>query len=206
VTLIPIVVEKTGRGERSYDIYSRLLKERIIFLGDPISDHIANVVMAQLLFLQFENRNQDINLYINSPGGSITAGLAIYDTMQFVKCDIATYCIGQAASMGAVLLAAGTKGKRFALPHSRVMIHQPWGGAEGTVEDVVIQAAEIQRSKQALHEILAKHTGQPIERIHADADRDKYMDAEQAQAYGLVDQVVAPVYGDKGDNKGEKKA
>ncbi len=197
MTLIPVVVEKTGRGERSYDIYSRLLKERIIFIGDPIGDHIANVVMAQLLFLQFENRNQDINLYINSPGGSITAGLAIYDTMQFVKCDIATYCIGQAASMAAVLLAAGTPGKRFALPHSRAMIHQPWGGAEGTVEDVVIQAAEIQRSKQALHEILAKHTGQPIERIHQDADRDKYMDAEQAKEYGLVDQVVAPIYGDK---------
>ncbi len=197
MTLIPVVVEKTGRGERSYDIYSRLLKERIIFIGDPIGDHVANVVMAQLLFLQFENRNQDINLYINSPGGSITAGLAIYDTMQFVKCDIATYCIGQAASMGAVLLAAGTPGKRFALPHSRVMIHQPWGGAEGTVEDVVIQAAEIQRNKQALHEILAKHTGQSIERIHEDADRDKYMDAEQAKEYGLVDQVVAPVYGEK---------
>lgn len=197
MTLIPVVVEKTGRGERSYDIYSRLLKERIIFIGDPITDHIANLVMAQLLFLQFENRNQDINLYINSPGGSITAGLAIYDTMQFIKCDIATYCIGQAASMGAVLLAAGTAGKRFALPHSRVMIHQPWGGAEGTVEDVVIQAAEIQRNKQALHEILARHSGQTVDRIGADSDRDNYMDAEQAKAYGLVDQVVAAVYSEQ---------
>jgi len=197
VTLIPVVVEKTGRGERSYDIYSRLLKERIIFIGDPIGDHLANLVMAQLLFLQFENRNQDISLYINSPGGSITAGLAIYDTMQFIKCDIATYCIGQAASMGAVLLAAGTPGKRYALPHSRAMIHQPWGGAEGTVEDVVIQAAEIQRNKQALHEILARHTGQSVERIAADSDRDNYMDADEAKAYGLVDQVVAAVYGEK---------
>ena len=197
MTLIPVVVEKTGRGERSYDIYSRLLKERIIFIGDPIGDHLANLVMAQLLFLQFENRNQDISLYINSPGGSITAGLAIYDTMQFIKCDIATYCIGQAASMGAVLLAAGTPGKRYALPHSRAMIHQPWGGAEGTVEDVVIQAAEIQRNKQALHEILARHTGQSVERIAADSDRDNYMDADEAKAYGLVDQVVAAVYGEK---------
>jgi ATP-dependent Clp protease protease subunit len=195
VTLIPIVVEKTGRGERSYDIYSRLLKERIIFIGDPITDQIANLVMAQLLFLQFENRTQDISLYINSPGGSITAGMAIYDTMQFVKCDIATYCIGQAASMGAVLLAAGTPGKRYALPHSRVMIHQPWGGAEGTVEDVVIQAEEIQRMKRTLHEVLAKHTGQTPEQIEKDADRDYYMNAGQAKEYGLVDEVVAAVYG-----------
>lgn len=197
MTLIPIVVEKTGRGERSYDIYSRLLKERIIFIGDPITDGVANIVMAQLLFLQFENRNQDINLYINSPGGSITAGLAIYDTMQFIKCDIATYCIGQAASMGAVLLAAGTAGKRYALPHSRVMIHQPWGGAEGTVADIVIQAEEIKRNKQALYDILARHSGQTAERIHDDSDRDKYMNAEQAKEYGLVDQVVAAVYGEK---------
>jgi len=192
-----MVIEQTNRGERSFDIYSRLLKERIIFLGTPVNDEIANLIMSQLIHLEGEDPEKDINLYINSPGGSITAGLAIYDTMQFVKCDIATYCIGQAASMAAVLLAAGTPGKRFALPHSRVMIHQPWGGAEGTGEDVVIQAAEIQRSKQALHEILAKHTGQPIERIHQDADRDKYMDAEQAKEYGLVDQVVAPIYGDK---------
>ncbi|RMG14392.1 MAG: ATP-dependent Clp endopeptidase proteolytic subunit ClpP [Planctomycetota bacterium] len=194
MTLIPIVVEKTGRGERSYDIYSRLLKERIIFVGDPITDQVANLVMAQLLFLQFENRTQDINLYINSPGGSITAGLAIYDTMQFIKCDIATYCIGQAASMAAVLLAAGTPGKRYALPHSRVMIHQPWGGAEGTVADIVIQAEEIKRMKHTLHELLAKHTGQSVEQIAKDADRDYYMDAAQAKEYGLVDEVVSAVY------------
>ena len=199
MTLIPMVVEKTGRGERSYDIYSRLLKERIIFLGDPISDNVANVVMAQLLFLQFENKNQDINLYINSPAGSITAGMAIYDTMQFIKCDIATYCIGQAASMGAVLLAAGTPGKRFALPHSRVMIHQPWGGAEGTVADIVIQAEEIKRMKHTLHDVLARHTGQSAERIALDADRDNYMNAVQAKEYGLVDKVVAAVYGEKKD-------
>ncbi|MGE0708254.1 MAG: ATP-dependent Clp endopeptidase proteolytic subunit ClpP [Planctomycetota bacterium] len=194
MTLIPTVVEKTGRGERSYDIYSRLLKERIIFIGDPISDGVANVVMAQLLFLQFENKNQDINLYINSPGGSITAGMAIYDTMQFVQCDIATYCIGQAASMGAVLLAAGTPGKRYALPHSRVMIHQPWGGAEGTVADIEIQASEIKHQKHTLNEVLAKHTGQTVERLAADADRDFFMTADEAKDYGLVDHVVAAVY------------
>lgn len=197
MTLIPTVVEKTGRGERSYDIYSRLLKERIIFIGDPIGDMIANVVMAQLLFLQFENKNQDINLYINSPGGSITAGLAIYDTMQFVQCDIATYCIGQAASMGAVLLAAGTPGKRYALPHSRVMIHQPWGGAEGTVADIEIQAAEIKHQKKSLYEVLSRHTGQDTATIERDADRDKFMTADAAREYGLVDQVVSAVYNQK---------
>jgi len=197
VTLIPTVVEKTGRGERSYDIYSRLLKERIIFIGDPIGDMIANVVMAQLLFLQFENKNQDISLYINSPGGSITAGLAIYDTMQFVQCDIATYCIGQAASMGAVLLAAGTPGKRYALPHSRVMIHQPWGGAQGTVADIEIQAAEIKHQKKSLYEVLARHTGQSVEQISKDADRDNFMTAPAACEYGLVDHVVAAVYNEK---------
>jgi ATP-dependent Clp protease, protease subunit len=197
VTLIPTVVEKTGRGERSYDIYSRLLKERIIFIGDPIGDMIANVVMAQLLFLQFENKNQDISLYINSPGGSITAGLAIYDTMQFVQCDIATYCIGQAASMGAVLLAAGTPGKRYALPHSRVMIHQPWGGAQGTVADIEIQAAEIKHQKKSLYEVLARHTGQSVEQIGKDADRDNFMTAPAACEYGLVDHVVAAVYNEK---------
>lgn len=197
MTLIPTVVEKTGRGERSYDIYSRLLKERIIFIGDPIGDMIANVVMAQLLFLQFENKNQDISLYINSPGGSITAGLAIYDTMQFVQCDIATYCIGQAASMGAVLLAAGTPGKRYALPHSRVMIHQPWGGAQGTVADIEIQAAEIKHQKKSLYEVLARHTGQSVEQIEKDADRDNFMTAPAACEYGLVDHVVAAVYNEK---------
>lgn len=197
MTLIPTVVEKTGRGERSYDIYSRLLKERIIFIGDPIGDMIANVVMAQLLFLQFENKNQDISLYINSPGGSITAGLAIYDTMQFVQCDIATYCIGQAASMGAVLLAAGTPGKRYALPHSRVMIHQPWGGAQGTVADIEIQAAEIKHQKKSLYEVLARHTGQSVEQIEKDADRDNFMTAPAACEYGLVDHVVAAVYNEQ---------
>jgi ATP-dependent Clp protease, protease subunit len=194
VTWVPRVVEKTGRGEREYDIYSRLLKERIIFIGDPISDFVANVIMAQLLFLQFENKSQDISLYINSPGGSLTAGMAIYDTMRFVQCDIATYGIGQASQMSAVLLAAGTAGKRFALPHSRVMIHQPWGGAQGTTEDVIIQAAEIKRMKQTVTEVLSEHTGQSLETIAADTDRDFYMDAEQAKEYGLVDEVVAAVY------------
>jgi ATP-dependent Clp protease, protease subunit len=190
VTLIPFVIEKTGRGERSYDIYSRLLKERIIFIGSAIDDMVANVIMAQLLYLQFENKNQDIELYINSPGGSVTAGLAIYDTMQFVKCDVATYCIGQAASMGAVLLCAGTKGKRFALPHSRIMIHQPWGGAQGTASDIEIQAEEIKRLKAALYDILAKHTGKPMKSIEKDADRDFFMSAPQAKEYGLVDEVI----------------
>lgn len=189
-TLIPMVIEKTGRGERSYDIYSRLLKERIIFVGDQISDHFANIIIAQLLFLQFENKNQDISLYINSPGGSVTAGLAIYDTMQFVKCDIATYCMGQASSMGAVLLAAGTKEKRYALPHSRIMIHQPWGGAQGTAADIEIQAAEIQRLKDQLHKILAKHSGKDEAEIAKDADRDHFMSGEEALAYGLVDKVI----------------
>jgi ATP-dependent Clp protease, protease subunit len=189
-TLIPMVIEKTGRGERSYDIYSRLLKERIIFVGDQISDHFANIVIAQLLFLQFENKNQDISLYINSPGGSVTAGLAIYDTMQFVKCDIATYCMGQASSMGAVLLAAGSKEKRYALPHSRIMIHQPWGGAQGTAADIEIQAAEIQRLKDQLHAILAKHSGKSVEDIEKDADRDFFMSGAEALEYGLVDKVI----------------
>src|SRR5271170_3122478 len=175
--LIPYVVEQTGRGERSYDIFSRLLKERIIFIGDEISDQVANVVMAQLLFLQFENKNQDIHMYINSPGGSVTAGLAIYDTMQFVKCNIATYCIGQAASMGSVLLCAGTKGKRFALPHSRIMVHQPWGGAQGTATDIEIQADEIKRLKNSLYEIYSKHTGKTTVQIAKDLDRDFFMSA-----------------------------
>ena len=189
-TLIPFVIEKTGRGERSYDIFSRLLKERIIFIGTPIDDTVANLIMAQLLYLQFENKNQDIQLDINSPGGSVTAGLAIYDTMQFVKCDVATYCIGQAASMGAVLLAAGKKGKRYALPHSRIMIHQPWGGAQGTASDIEIQAEEIKRLKGSLYDILAKHTGKPIKTIEKDADRDFFMSAAQAKEYGLVDDVI----------------
>ena len=187
---IPFVIEKTGRGERQYDIYSRLLEDRIVFIGTPIDDLVANVVIAQLLFLQKENKGQDINMYINSPGGSVTAGLAIYDTMQFVHCDVATYCIGQAASMGAVLLAAGTKGKRFALPHARIMIHQPWGGAQGTASDISIQAEEILRLKKILNDILAKHTGQPLKQIEKNTDRDFFMSAAEAKRYGLVDEVI----------------
>ena len=188
--LIPYVVENTGRGERSYDIYSRLLKERIIFITDEIDDQTANVVTAQLLFLQFENKNQDIHLYINSPGGSVTAGLAIYDTMQFVKCVIATYCIGQAASMGSVLLCAGTKGKRFALPHSRIMLHQPWGGTQGTAKDIEIQAEEIKRLKNSIYDIYVKHCGQPLTKIQKDLDRDFFMSADQAKDYGIIDTVI----------------
>jgi ATP-dependent Clp protease protease subunit len=188
--LIPMVIEKTGRGERAYDIYSRLLEDRIVFIGTAIDDNVANVVIAQLLFLQKENKHQDINLYINSPGGMVTAGLAIYDTMQFVQCDVATYCVGQAASMGAVLLTAGTKGKRFALPHSRIMIHQPWGGARGTATDIEIHAEEILKTKRTLNEVISRHTGQPIEAVERDTDRDKFMDPHQARDYGLVDEVV----------------
>ena len=187
---IPFVIEKTGRGERQYDIYSRLLEDRIIFIGTPIDDTVANVVIAQLLFLQKENRNQDINVYINSPGGSVTAGLAIYDTMQFVQCDIATYCIGQASSMGALLLAAGARGKRYALPNSRIMIHQPWGGVQGTAADISIQAEEILRLKRTLNEILSRHTGKDIKQVEKDADRDFFMSSQEAKAYGLVDEVV----------------
>ncbi len=188
--VIPMVIEKTGRGERAYDIYSRLLEDRIVFLGSTVDDHVANVVIAQMLFLQKENKHQDINLYVNSPGGIVTAGLAIYDTMQFVQCDVATYCIGQAASMGAVLLAAGAKGKRFALPHSRVMIHQPWGGARGTAADIEIHAEEILNMRDTLNGILAKHSGRDIEEIARDTDRDKFLSAAQAKEYGLVDEVV----------------
>jgi ATP-dependent Clp protease protease subunit len=187
---MPYVVEKTGRTERSYDIYSRLLEDRIVFLGSEITDVMANTVIAQLLFLQKENRNQDINLFINSPGGSVTAGLAIYDTMQFVQCPVATYCIGQAASMGAVLLAAGTRGKRHALPHSRIMIHQPWGGVRGTAADIEIQAEEILRLKQALSDILAKHCGKETAQVSKDSDRDFFLSAEEAKAYGLIDEIV----------------
>ena len=192
MSLVPIVVEKTGRGERSYDIYSRLLKDRIVFIGEPIDDHVASLVMAQMLFLQLENKEQDISLYINSPGGVISAGLAIYDTMEYLTNDVATYCIGQAASMGAVLLAAGTKGKRYCLPHARVMIHQPWGGAQGTASDINIQAEEILRMKKMLNEILAKHSGRSAEDVAKDSDRDKFMSAEEAKAYGLVDEVLMP--------------
>uniref|UniRef100_A0A7C5VN63 ATP-dependent Clp protease proteolytic subunit n=1 Tax=Fervidobacterium thailandense TaxID=1008305 RepID=A0A7C5VN63_9BACT len=189
---VPIVIESTGRYERAYDIYSRLLKDRIIFLGTAIDDHVANLVVAQLLFLEAENPDKDIQLYINSPGGEVTAGLAIYDTMQYVKCDVTTICIGQAASMGAILLAAGTKGKRFALPHSRIMIHQPLGGAAGTAKDVEILTKELLRIKHMLNEILSHHTGQPIERIEKDTDRDFFMSAQEALEYGIIDKVIMP--------------
>jgi len=199
--LVPIVIEKTGRGERSYDIYSRLLKDRIIFIGPVIDDYTSSLVIAQILFLMSENKNQDINIYLNTPGGSVTAGLAIYDTMQFVPCDIATYCIGQAASMGAILLSAGTKGKRHALPNSRIMIHQPWGGTQGTAADIQIQAQEIRRNKQILTDILAKHSGQPVEKVEEDSDRDFFLSPGQAQEYGLVDEVIESLRSDKPDEE-----
>lgn len=189
--LVPMVIEQTGRGERAFDIFSRLLKERIIFLGSAVNDDVANLIIAQMLFLQGEDAEKDINLYINSPGGSVTAGLAIYDTMQYIKCNVVTYCVGQAASMGAVLMAAGSAGKRFALPNARIMIHQPWGGAQGQATDISIQAKEILRLRDRLNEILAFHTGKPVADIAKDADRDFFMSAEEAKAYGLVDQVTA---------------
>ena len=189
--LVPMVIEQTGRGERAFDIISRLLKERIIFLGTPVTDDVASLIIAQMLFLQSEDADKDINLYINSPGGSVTAGLAIYDTMQFIKCDVVTYCMGQAASMGAVLLAAGAAGKRHALPNSRIMIHQPWGGAQGQATDISIQAKEILRLRDRLNEILAFHTGKTTEAIAKDADRDFFMSADEAKTYGLVDNVTA---------------
>jgi ATP-dependent Clp protease protease subunit len=185
-----MVVEQTGRGERSYDIYSRLLKDRIIFIGTPIDDHIANLVIAQMLFLQMEDSKKDMHIYINSPGGSVTAGLAIYDTMQFVTCDVNTYCMGMAASMGAVLLCAGTKGKRYALPNSDIMIHQVSGGAQGQASDVERQVEFMFKLKRRLESIIAHHTGKPVEQVHKDADRDYYMSAEEAKEYGLVDEVV----------------
>lgn len=191
--LVPIVVEKSGHGERAYDIFSRLLKERIIFLGTPVDDNVANLIIAQLLFLQSEDSSKDISLYINSPGGSVSAGLAIYDTIQFIKPQVSTYCMGQAASMGAVLLTAGAKGKRFALPYSRIMIHQPWGGAQGTASDIHIQAKEILRMKDELNGILSKHTGQPLDKIIADSDRDFFMSAKEAKEYGLVDEVLETI-------------
>jgi len=191
-TLVPMVIEQTSRGyERAYDIYSRLLKDRIIFIGTPIDDYVANLIIAQLLFLQMEEVSKDISVYINSPGGSVTAGLAIYDTIQFVKCDVATYCVGQAASAAAVLLAAGTKGKRFSLPNSRVMIHQPWGGAQGSAEDISRQAKEILKMRERINEILAKHTGKSVAKIEKDTDRDYFMSAEEAKEYGLIDEVIA---------------
>ncbi|MDD5097313.1 MAG: ATP-dependent Clp endopeptidase proteolytic subunit ClpP [Candidatus Omnitrophica bacterium] len=192
-TLVPMVIEQTARGyERAYDIYSRLLKDRILFIGTPIDDYVANLVIAQLLFLQMEDKDKDINVYINSPGGSVTAGLAIYDTMQFLKCDVATYCVGQASSMGAILLAAGVKGKRQALPNSRVMIHQPWGGVQGVAADISIQAKEILKMRDRINEILAQHTHQPLDKIQKDTDRDYFMSAQEAKDYGLIDEVILP--------------
>jgi ATP-dependent Clp protease protease subunit len=188
--LVPIVVERSGREERAMDIYSRLLRDRIIFLGTAIDDNVANLIIAQMLFLQFDDPKADIHLYINSPGGSVTAGLGIYDTMQYVTCDVATYCVGQCASMGAVLLAAGTKGKRIALPNARVMIHQPLAGSEGTATELEIHAREFLRLKRRLNDILLKHTGRSLEEIERDTDRDKFMSAEEAMAYGLIDKVL----------------
>jgi ATP-dependent Clp protease protease subunit len=188
--LIPMVVEQTGRGERAFDIYSRLLKDRIIFVGTAIDDQISNLLIAQLLFLQAEDAEKDISMYVNSPGGSVTAGLAVYDTMQYLKCDVATYCVGQASSMGAVLLAAGAHGKRFALPNARIMIHQPWGGAQGQAADISIQAKEILRIRDRLNAILAEHTGKSIDVVAKDTDRDFFMTAEAARDYGLVEEVL----------------
>ena len=195
--LIPYVVEKSGREERAYDIYSRLLKDRIVFLGTPVNDEMANAIVAQLLFLQSDDPKSDIHLYVNSPGGSISAGMAIYDTMQFVTCDVATYCIGQAASMGAILLTAGAKGKRHALPNARIMIHQPLAGMQGTAEEIMIHAKELQRIKKRMNEILIKHTGHTLEKIEKDTDRDRFMTAVEAMEYGLVDEVIEHMEGIK---------
>ncbi|PIP18972.1 MAG: ATP-dependent Clp endopeptidase, proteolytic subunit ClpP [Candidatus Omnitrophica bacterium CG08_land_8_20_14_0_20_41_16] len=199
-TLVPMVIEQTARGyERAYDIYSRLLKDRIVFIGTPVDDYVANLIIAQILFLQMEDFNKDINVYINSPGGSVTAGLAIYDTMQFVKCDIATYCIGQASSMGALILCAGTKGKRQSLPNARIMIHQPWGGIQGQAEDISRHAKEILNMRDKINQILAQHTGQALEKVQKDTDRDYFMSADEAKVYGIVDEVIMP--GKKNNNK-----
>ena len=190
LNLVPMVVEQTARGERAYDIYSRLLKERLVFIVGPVEDHMANLVVAQLLYLESENPDKDIHLYINSPGGSVTSGLSIYDTMQFVNCDVSTICVGQAASMGALLLAGGTKGKRFALPHSRVMVHQPSAGFQGQATDISIHATEVLELKRRLNEIMSKHTGQTVETIEKDLERDNFMSAESAVEYGLIDTVL----------------
>ena len=190
--LVPMVVEQTSRGERSYDIYSRLLQDRIVLLGGEVNDDSANLIVAQLLFLQAQDAKRSVSMYINSPGGSVTAGLAIYDTMQFISCPVHTYCIGQAASMGAVLLTAGEKGHRFALPNARIMIHQPWGGAEGKASDIEITCQEILRLKETLNGILSSHSGQPMEQVVRDTDRDHFMSAEEARAWGLIDQVLVP--------------
>jgi len=199
--LVPMVIEQTGRGERAYDIYSRLLKDRILFIGSVVNDDISNLIIAQLLFLQAEDAEKDIHVYINSPGGSVTAGLAIYDTMRFVSCKVATYCVGQAASIGALLLAAGTTGKRYALPNARIMIHQPWGGAQGQASDIGIQAKEILRLRDAVNEILAHHTGKSVQDVSKDTDRDFFMSAKEAKNYGLVDEVLKsrrPTSGSRG--------
>ena len=196
---VPMVVEQSGRGERAYDIYSRLLKDRIIFLGGPIDDNVANVVIAQLLFLESEDPDKDIHLYINSPGGVVTAGLAIYDTMQYIKPDVSTICIGQAASMGSVLLAAGAKGKRYALPYSRIMIHQPLGGAQGQSTDIQIQAREILRIRETLNEILSRHTGQSVKKLTEDTERDNFMSALEAKKYGFIDEVIIRPQEEKSD-------
>jgi len=201
---VPFVIEKTGRGERQYDIYSRLLEDRIIFIGTVVDDQVANAVMAQLLFLDKTGRNQDVKMYINSPGGSVTAGLAIYDTMQLIEPEIATYCLGQAASMGAVLLAGGTKGKRFALPHARVMIHQPWGGAQGTALDMEIHVREILKMKKGLEDLLAFHTGKDTETIARACDRDNFMSPDEAKAFGLIDHIVARTVPTAADGSGGK--
>jgi len=190
MVLVPMVIEQTNRGERAYDIYSRLLKDRIIFLGTPIDDHVANLMIAQMLFLEADDPEQDIYLYVNSPGGYVTAGLAIYDTMQYIRPPVSTICIGQAASMGALLLTAGAKGKRYSLPHAKIMIHQPWGGFQGQATDIEIEARELLRMKEVLDSILVKHTGQDLERIKRDTDRNFYMSGEQAKEYGLVDEVI----------------
>jgi ATP-dependent Clp protease protease subunit len=191
LNLVPMVVEQTARGERAYDIYSRLLKERVIFVVGPIEDHMANLIVAQLLFLESENPDKDISLYINSPGGSITSGMAIYDTMQFIKPEVSTLCVGLAASMGALLLAGGAKGKRYALPHSRLMIHQPLGGFQGQATDIDIHAREILKTRELMNRILSRHTGQPIERIQEDTERDRFMSSDEAVAYGLIDKVLS---------------
>jgi ATP-dependent Clp protease protease subunit len=212
LNLVPMVVEQTSRGERAYDIYSRLLKERVVFLVGPVEDNVANLIVAQLLFLESENPDKDIHLYINSPGGSVSSGLAIYDTMQFIKPDVSTMCVGQAASMGALLLAGGAAGKRYCLPHSRVMIHQPMGGFQGQATDVDIHAREILKAREQLNQIIAKHTGQPLERIALDTDRDKFLGAPEAKEYGLVDAVLTERQGlptqarDRREQKGESEA
>ena len=199
---VPVVVEQSSRGERAYDIYSRLLKERIIFLGGPIDDSVANVVVAQMLFLESEDPDKDIHLYINSPGGVVTAGLAIYDTMQYIKPDVSTICIGQAASMGSLLLTAGAAGKRYALPHARIMIHQPLGGAQGQSTDIQIQAKEILRLREVGNEILSRHTGQDAEKVNVDTERDNFMSAEEAKSYGLIDEVVTRPKAESAERKG----